>query len=51
MFSPVFRIQGNNIVPATKSIIETHIAKNDIRIIEIIINKATKYSTTQQKQC
>ena len=37
--SPIIRSPENNIVPATKSIIETHVAENAIRIIEIIIKK------------
>ena len=41
MFSPIISSHGNNIVSETKTIIETHVAENDIRIIEIIIRKTT----------
>ena len=37
MFSPIIRIQGNNIVSSTKARIGTKIADNSIIIIEIII--------------
>ena len=33
MFSPIIRSQVNNIVSATKVIIETHVVDNSIRII------------------
>ena len=46
---PVIRDQGNNIVSATKAMIETHVAENAIRIILIIIRKTTTDSITQQK--
>ena len=49
--SPIIRGQVNNIVSDTKEIIETHKAENPIRIIQIIIKKTTKESTTQRKQC
>ena len=51
MFSPIISSQGNNIVSATKAIIETHVAENAIRIIEIIIRMTTTESITQRKQC
>ena len=51
MFSTIIRIQEDNIVSDTKVIIETHVADNAIRIIEIIIKNTTKESTKQRKQC
>ena len=49
--SPTIRSQVNDIVSATKSIIETHVAEKAIRIIEIIIKKTTTEFTTQRRQC
>ena len=43
--------QGNNIVSATKAIIETHVSENTIRIIPIMIRQITTDSITQWKQC
>ena len=51
MFSPIIRSQGNNIVPATKAIIDTRVAENTIRNIEIIIIETTTESITQRKLC
>ena len=50
MFSPIIRSHVNNIVSATKAIIETHLAEKSIRIIEIIIRNTTTESITHQKQ-
>ena len=50
MFSPIFRSQVNYVVSDTNSIIERHIAKNDIIVIKIIIRKTTIESITQRKQ-
>ena len=49
MFSPIIRSQVNNIVSATKVIIETHVAENAIRTIEIKIRNTTTESITQKK--
>ena len=51
MFSRIKRSQENNIVSATKEIIKTHVAENDIRFIDILIRTATTESITQRKQC
>ena len=51
MFSSIIRSQVNNMILPTKAIIETYVAENAIRIIEIIIINTTTESITQHKQC
>ena len=51
MFYPIIRSQGNNIVLATKEMIETHIAENASVIITIISRKTATESITKRKQC
>ena len=51
MFSPIIRSQEKDIVSATQKIKETHVAENNIRIIEKIIRKTTIESITQWEQC
>ena len=51
MFSPVIRSHGNNIVSATKEILETHILENAIKIIDIIIKNTATESIKKRKQC
>ena len=51
VFYPMIRSQGNNLVSATKSITETHVVENDIKIIQIRIIKTTTEFITQRKKC
>ena len=49
MFYPIIRSQGNNIVWATKAIIEKHVVDNAIRVIGIIIINTTIEFITQRE--
>ena len=49
MFFPIKMSQVNNLVLATRVIIETHVVENAIRIIPVIIRKTTTESITQGK--
>ena len=52
MFYPIIRIQGENIISATKAMIETHVAETAIRIIPGRHLKILQPdSITQWKQC